>query len=114
MKSFEALETTLLTILAIAGGVSVITGAIIGLRTLFSGPFKRLKALEQITAKHSKRMEEIEMKNDKRMEEIEETIKVFLMSQKAILEHLISGDGSDELKEASKNIDNHLIERIGH
>ncbi|NLL92306.1 MAG: hypothetical protein GX222_07860 [Ruminococcaceae bacterium] len=103
MKSYEALETTLMTILAIAGGISVITGAAISIKNLFFGPFKRLRYLEQTVSK-----------NVKRMTEVEETIKIFLISQKAILDHLISGDSEEELKEASKNIDNHLIERIGH
>jgi len=114
VKSYEALETTLMTILAIAGGISIITGAVMGIKNLFFGPFKRLRAVENKVTNNGISLEDYKIKNDKRMEEVEETIKVFLISQKAILDHLISGDGADELKEASKKIDGHLIERIGH
>lgn len=102
------------TVLAICAGVSCISGAINVIanwvkkaRSPEVEQDKRLTALEERMAKH----DELLSRDKGRLDLIEEGARVTQQSLLALLAHSIDGNAIDEMKEARKALQEHLIKR---
>lgn len=100
--------------IAICAGVSCISGAINVIvnwvkkaRSPEMEQDKRLTALEERMAKH----DELLGKDKARLDLIEEGARVTQRSLLALLAHSIDGNAIDEMKEARKALQDHLIKR---
>ena len=101
---------TLKTILALFGGITCIVGGISSITKLFS-PFKELKKkVEDHDAKLDrdyKRMESF----DQTAKEIGETDKIICKSLFALLNHEITGNSVDKLKEQRDALEAFIIDK---
>lgn len=101
---------TLQTILALFGGITCIVGGVSAIAKLFS-PFKELKKkVEDHDTKLNKDYEKMETFG-KATQEIEETNKVICKSLLVLMNHEITGNGVDKLKEQRDALEQFLIEK---
>lgn len=101
---------TLQTILALFGGITCIVGGISAIAKLFS-PFKKLKQkVEDHDTKLNKDFERMEAFG-KATQEIEETNKAICKSLLVLMNHEITGNGVDKLKEQRDALEQFLIDK---
>lgn len=100
MNQIEAFFTGLL---AICGAVTVIYGASNAVAKIFS-PYKEL---EKKVKSHSQLFEN----DDNRLIEIEKTNKLLLKSMLMLIDHEITGNGIDKLKELRSEVRDFLVEK---
>ena len=99
----ENLSVTWETALAIFGGVAVIAGGVKVIANLFS-PYKKLKAQ---TDEHDRKLE----KDYQRLTDLEEENRAFARALLALLDHEITGNSVDKLKDARAALQTYLIEK---
>lgn len=104
------MQITIETILAIFGGIACISAGISQIIKLFS-PFKKLKgrveSLEQKKDNDYTRLGKIENKIDK----MDDAEKIIMQSMAVLLNHEITGNGVEKLKEQREILENFLIFR---
>lgn len=103
-------EITIQTILALFGGITCIVGGVSAIAKLFS-PFKELKKkVDDHDEKLSKDFERME-KFDSAVKQIEETDKVICKSLLVLMNHEITGNSVDKLKEQRDVLEQFLIDK---
>lgn len=103
-------EITVQTILALFGGITCIVGGISAIAKLFS-PFKELKTrLDEHEQKLNKDYDRLNSVCDA-IQDIEESNKVICKSILVLLNHQVTGNGIDKLKEQRDNLEQYLINK---
>lgn len=103
-------EITIQTILALFGGITCIVGGVSAIAKLFS-PFKELKKkVDDHDEKLGKDFERME-KFDSAVKQIEETDKVICKSLLVLMNHEITGNSVDKLKEQRDVLEQFLIDK---
>lgn len=101
--SYESLQTTVITILAIFGGISVLANGVKAIKELIK-PQTDVKAKIE---EHDKKLA-----NDKvRLDDMDEANKIMLTCIGAMLDHEITGNSIEKLKKAKERLNEYLIER---
>lgn len=104
------LVITIQTILAIFGGITCIVGGLSAIAKLFS-PFKNLcKEVED----HNEQLKDGDKKMDRldtAITQIEETDKIICKSLLVLLNHEITGNSIDKLKEQRDALEDFLVEK---
>lgn len=106
----EQITITYQTILALSGGIACIAGGVTAVAKLFT-PFKKLKDKVQ---EHEDKLNEgdEEMKElDKAIKRIEDTDKVICKSLLVLMNHEITGNSIDKLKEQRDALEEFLIDK---
>ena len=101
MPDYDSLQITVTTIVAICAAVIAIWNV-----------YKIKKELDRPTEDRVKRLNDVEAKannNDKRLKNLEEATRLSLKAQLAIIDHLTSGNHTDQLIEVNKEITNYLL-----
>lgn len=107
----ENITITIETILAIFGGLICISGGVSVVVKLFN-PFKKLKAqVQEHEDKLSSDFQKFENLNAD-IEEIKESERVICRSLMLIINHDITGNGVDKLKQQRDNLEQHLIDKM--
>ena len=104
------LDITIQTILAFFGGVTCIVGGISALAKLFN-PIKKLK---EKVEEHERKLDNdyVRMNSfDDLMEEIENSNEVICQSLFVLLNHEITGNSIDKLKEQRDRLEEYLIKK---
>ncbi len=99
----ENTSITIQTILAFFGGVSVIGGGL----TVIIKMLNPFKILNEKVKSHDTMLEN----DNKRLKSIEETNKVICKSMFALLDHEITGNSIEKLKNAKQDMQEYLIGR---
>lgn len=116
--AYEDIQTTIMTLLSFAGGVTVIVGAISGVIKLIDyinkNKANKQQSMEKVISDHTNEIASI--KNDVKglqtdiKESKEMTILIF-KGVKSLLDNAISGQNSEDLKKSRKELDTYLIEK---
>lgn len=115
---YEDIQTTIMTLLSFAGGITVIVGAISGVIKLIDyinkNKANKQQSMEKVISDHTNEIASI--KNDVKglqtdiKESKEMTILIF-KGVKSLLDNAISGQNADDLKKSRKELDTYLIEK---
>ena len=116
--AYEDIQTTIMTLLSFAGGITVIVGAISGVIKLIDyinkNKANKQQSMEKVISDHTNEIASI--KNDVKglqtdiKESKEMTILIF-KGVKSLLDNAISGQNADDLKKSRKELDTYLIEK---
>lgn len=113
------LGTFIKTLLAICGGISVLVGAFTGVVKVSEILNKRKKeketSTEQALKQHSADIKELkdDMKIVKaEVNESKETNALLLEGVKSLINHAITGNGVDQLRENRTKIDDYLVNKV--
>lgn len=116
--AYEDIQTTIMTLLSFAGGVTVIVGAISGVIKLIDyinkNKANKQQSMEKVISDHTNEIASI--KNDVKglqtdiKESKEMTILIF-KGVKSLLDNAISGQNVEDLKKSRKELDTYLIEK---
>ena len=90
-------------ILAVCGGIAIVGGAFAILRKWMNPAFEMVTRVEAL--------EKCNESNGKLLEEIVQTNKMLCKSQIVLLDHEITGNGVEKIKEIKNEIQNYLIEK---
>lgn len=115
---YEDIQTTIMTLLSFAGGITVIVGAISGVIKLIDyinkNKANKQQSMEKVISNHTNEIASI--KNDVKglqtdiKESKEMTILIF-KGVKSLLDNAISGQNVEDLKKSRKELDTYLIEK---
>lgn len=107
---FDNLEVTIRTILALLGGATVLIGGVSSITKLFS-PLRKLK--EQVERNVKKLdSDHIRMtKFDEMISEVEDTNKVICKCLLVLLNHEITGNGTEDLKKQRDELQLFLVNK---
>ena len=106
----ENITITIETILAFFGGIVCISGGVSAMIKLFN-PFKRLKAqVEEHEDKLQNDFRKFENLNSD-MKEIEKSNRIICKSLLVIMNHDITGNGIDKLKEQKDKMEQFLVDK---
>lgn len=115
---YEDIQTTIMTLLSFAGGITVIVGAISGVIKLIDyinkNKANKQQSMEKVISDHTNEIASI--KNDVKglqtdiKESKEMTILIF-KGVKSLLDNAISGQNVEDLKKSRKELDTYLIEK---
>lgn len=100
---YGELTTFVVVLLAIAGGVSVIGGAVKTIREWFEPATSLAARLNDV--------EDYLSKDNKRIEELEKAEKLILRALNVQLEHEVCGNHIEKLQEVQNDINEYLINR---
>ena len=116
--AYEDIQTTIMTLLSFAGGITVIVGAISGVIKLIDyinkNKANKQQSMEKVISDHTNEIASI--KNDVKglqtdiKESKEMTILIF-KGVKSLLDNAISGQNVEDLKKSRKELDTYLIEK---
>lgn len=103
MPDYDAVQITMTTILAFCAILVAIWSA-----------YKVIKEARQPSEERLKRLSDVEehLDNDnKRLKDLEEATKLNLKAQLAIIDHLTTGNHTEQLKDVKTEIQDYLIRR---
>lgn len=103
MIQYNDLLTFITVLLALAGGINLLTTT-----------YERIQSMRKPSIELKKQVEDHEgyLKNDReRLDELEQSLQILQRSMLAIINHDITGNGIVELKAMRDEIQNYLIER---
>lgn len=103
-------------ILAICGGIGILGTAVAHICKLFGWIRKPEEHQNEVLKDHEKRLVKIEEKLDrdyKHLQELDQTMKLMLEAQMALLDHAIDNNHINNVKDSKRNIDKYLRSKIG-
>ena len=116
--AYEDIQTTIMTLLSFAGGITVIVGAISGVIKLIDyinkNKANKQQSMEKVISDHTSEIASI--KNDVKglqtdIKESKEMTLLIFKGVKSLLDNAISGQNVEDLKKSRKELDTYLIEK---
>lgn len=102
--------------LAICGGIGVLGSALVYICKAIGWIRKPEEKQNEILGDHEKRIADLERKIDKdyhHLKEVDETVKLILEAQGALLDHALDGNHTSSVTKSRQDIDKYLRSKIG-
>ena len=101
----DEIFTTVMVVLSVCGGISTVWGAVKVWREFRKPQEKRNEKLEDL--------EDRVADSEEALDEIASAMPILMKAMTLIIEHMVSGDGVDDLKECQQDIHMYLIDQVG-
>jgi hypothetical protein len=102
--------------LAICGGIGVLGSALVYICKAIGWIRKPEEKQNEVLGDHEKRIADLERKIDKdyrHLKDLDETMKLILEAQGALLDHALDGNHTSSIAKSKQDIDAHLRSKIG-
>ena len=116
--AYEDIQTTIMTLLSFAGGITVIVGAIRGVIKLIDyinkNKANKQQSMEKVISDHTNEIASIKTDVKGLQTDIKESKEMTILifkGVKSLLDNAISGQNVEDLKKSRKELDTYLIEK---